>query len=227
MRRHGLERQRAEDESVSAQVRSQEALREELADAGRTILGGIMSDLRKRILEDAPNCELDQSSEVILGSAQISLYPDFSGLRTVPEGAFRSSKLDVVLVKKFQIAQLAPQYSWEVALLYCRFPNSSDYRWYEVSFWPFRDALGWVPTSLLEQVTNVPYRYYHADMAIAPGMHSYQIAFGPKQIDDEDEDEFLDRWTTMFAVASEGRLKYPMRLPLSEDYWKKLGLYGM
>jgi hypothetical protein len=74
---------------------------------------------------------------------------------------------------------------------------------------------------------GAPYRFYHPDMAIGPGMNSYQVAFGPRPIDDEDEAEFIERWTTMFAAAAEGRLKYPSRLPLSADYWKNLGVYGM
>lgn len=222
-----LEHQRAQDESISARVKAKEDIREGLADAGRAILGEIMAGLKKRILADAPNCEHDKSPEVSLGSAQVSLYSDFRALRILPEGAFPQSKLDVVLAKTFRIVQIAPRYAWESALLYCRIPNSNDYRWYEVSFWPFRDAPGWVPTSLLEQATDAPYRYYHADMALAPGLHSYQVAFGPKPIDDEDEDEFVERWTAMFAVAAQGKLKHPMRLPLSADYWRNLGLYGM
>lgn len=222
-----LEQQRAQEESTSAQFKSKEALREGLADAGRAILGGIMSNLRERILEEAPNCEHHNWPEVLLGKAQISLYSDFGALNSLPEGAFRNSKLDVILAKTFSIKQIAPQYAWESALLYCRLPGSDDYRWYEVSFWPLGNASGWVPTSLLERVTDAPYRYFHADMASGPGMHSYQIAFGPKAIDDENEIEFLERWTTMFAVASEGRLKYPTRLPLSEEYWKNLGVFGL
>jgi eukaryotic-like serine/threonine-protein kinase len=220
-----LEQQRAQEESTYAQLKLKEELREGLADAGRKILGGIMTDLRKRIIKEAPNCEHDKSPEVSLGNAQISLNSDLA-LRTVPEGAFPQSKLDVVLAKIFRVVQIAPTYAWESALLYCRIPNSNDYRWYEISFRPSRNAPGWVPTSLMEQVTDAPYRYFHPDMAIAPGLHTYQIAFGPKLIDDEDEDEFLERWTTMFAVAAEGRLKHPTRLPLSPDYWKNLGIYG-
>jgi serine/threonine protein kinase len=222
-----LEQQRAHEESVTAQLRSKEERREGLADAGRAILGEIMSDLRKRILEDAPNCEHDRSPEVTLGKAQVSLYPNFRGLRTLPEGAFRQSKLDVVLAKSFSVVQLDPRYVWESALLYCRLPDSNDYRWYEISFMPTFNAPGLPPFSLLENATDAPYRYYHTDMAIAPGLHRYQIAFGPKSIDNEDEDVFLERWATMFAVAAEARLKYPTRLPLSPDYWKNLGIYGL
>jgi hypothetical protein len=58
-------------------------------------------------------------------------------------------------------------------------------------------------------------------------MHSLQAGFGPKPIDDEDEDEFVERWTTVFATAAEGRLRNPTRMPLDPEYWRNLGIYGI
>jgi serine/threonine-protein kinase len=222
-----LEQKRAQEESASAQLRSKEVLRDGLASAGRAILADIMSDLRKRILRDAPNCEHDRSPEVTLGSAQISIHSSYSGLRTLPEGMFPVSKLDVVLAMPLNVVQHSPRYVWESALLYYRVPNSEDYRWAEISFMPTFNAPGLPPFSLLDNVDGARSRYYHADMAIGPGLHSYQIAFGPRLIDDEDEEEFLERWAAVFAAAAEGRLRYPTRLPLAEDYWRNLRVYGI
>lgn len=223
-----LELKRAQEESAAAALRTKESARESLAESGKTILLGIMSNLRKRILEDAPTCEHDGSPEVNLGNAQISLYTRF-GPGTIAEGAFPNSKIDVVFACPFRIVQFNPTYRWESALLYCKMPGSQDYRWYEVSFMhsPLSHQGGMDPLSLLERVIGTPYRFYDADMAIGPGIHTYQIAFGPRPADDENEAEFIERWTTMFAVAAEGKLKYPSRLPLSADYWKNLGVYGM
>jgi serine/threonine-protein kinase len=224
-----LEQKRAQEESAAAALRTRESVRDSLAESGKAILVGIMSDLRKCILEDAPTCEHDGSPEVKLGNAQISLQVSLRGLGTVPEGAFPNSKLDVVLALPFRVVQFSPMYRWESAFLYCKMPGSEDYRWYEVSFMhsPLSRQIGMDPLSLLEPVIGASSRFYDADMAIGPGMHAYQTAFGPRPIDDEDEAEFIERWTTMFAVAAEGRLKYPSRLPLSADYWKNLGVYGM
>jgi serine/threonine protein kinase len=224
-----LEQKRAQEESVAAELRTKELARDGLAESGKAILVGIMADLRKNIVEDAPTCEHDGSPEVTLGNAQISLYTTLRALGTVPEGAFPNSKIDVVLALPFRLVQFIPRYRWESALLYCKMPRSEDYRWYEASFMhsPLSRQHGMDPFSLLEAVNDAPYRFYHPDMAIGPGVHSYQVAFGPRSIDDEDEAEFIERWTTMFAAAAEGRLKYPSRLPLSEDYWKNLRVYGM
>lgn len=107
-----LEQQRAQEESASAQFRSKEASRESLAEAGRGILGELVSNLRKRIIEDAPTSEHDTSPEVRLGSAQISLYSNFGRLKTLPENMFPQSKLDVVLAKSVEIVQFNPKYVW-------------------------------------------------------------------------------------------------------------------
>jgi hypothetical protein len=53
-------------------------------------------------------------------------------------------------------------------------------------------------------------------------MHSYQAAFGPTSIDDENEDSFIDRWMVLFGAAAEGRLKHPSRPPLAPDFWRNL-----
>jgi serine/threonine protein kinase len=172
-----LEQKRAQEESAAAALRTKESVRDSLAESGKAILVGIMSDLRKCILEDAPTCEHGGSSELTLGNAQISLQVSLRRIGPVPEGAFPNSKFDVVLALPFSVVQFSPTYRWESALLYCKMPGSEDYRWYEVSFMhsPLSRQQGMDPQSLLEYVNGAPYRFYHADMAIGPGMHSYQL----------------------------------------------------
>jgi serine/threonine-protein kinase len=49
-----LEQKRAHEESVAAEQRTKELVRDDLAESGRTILAEIVSDLRARILADFP-----------------------------------------------------------------------------------------------------------------------------------------------------------------------------
>ena len=61
-----------------------------------------------------------------------------------------------------------------------------------------------------------------ADLAAAPVMHIFQVAFGPTAVDDEHEDELIERWAALLALASCGKLRHPTRLPLAPKFWQQL-----
>jgi hypothetical protein len=226
-----LELARAKEDAASAAQRSLEDAREGLARSGRTVLGQVMTNLRNRILNEAPSATQDSSAYVIFGNAQFSLpiARNYDYLKTIPANSFPRSHIDVVLAKTIEVHQLKPRYVWASSLLYCRFPNNQDYRWYEVSFMisPLSRMTGPAPLSLLEETNNATSRYHHADLALSNTMHSYQAAFGPIPIDDENEESFIERWMTVFGAAAEGRLKYPSRLPLGDSFWENLSIYGI
>ena len=92
-------------------------------------------------------------------------------------------------------------------------PNTTEYRWYEASYW----SLGRTPSPAPFSLSRSP---RDADLAAAPIMHLYQLAFGPVAIDDENEGDFIERWATVFAVAAQGKLGYPRSLPLHETFWR-------
>jgi hypothetical protein len=52
-------------------------------------------------------------------------------------------------------------------------------------------------------------------------MHIYQLAFGPVPIDDENEDDFAERWAALLALASQGKLGHPRGLPLQPYFWRQ------
>jgi len=224
-----LEQARASEESFLAAQRAAERSREELARSGRTILGDVITNLRDRILREAPSAKQDNSPYVTLGQAQISLpiSKNFDFLKTVPPDSFPQSKIDVLLARTLEVHQLLPRYVWSSSLLFCRFPSGQDYRWYEVGFMGTLRGTQMAPFSLLEETTNAHYRYHHADFALSNTMHSYQAAFGPTPIDDENEDSFIERWMVLFGAAAEGRLKHPSRLPLAPEFWRNLSSYGI
>jgi hypothetical protein len=49
-------------------------------------------------------------------------------------GAFSRSKWDVVAAEEIVVHQQKPEYQWSASLWYCCLPNTSDYRWYEASY---------------------------------------------------------------------------------------------
>jgi hypothetical protein len=44
--------------------------------------------------------------------------------------------------------------------------------------------------------------------------HVYAVAWGPRTIDDEGVEDFIDRWMSRFALAVQGNLVPPQQLPL-------------
>ncbi len=225
-----LEQARAQADSLEAVQRTADNQREQLARSGRATIAHLVTEMRRRILRNAPSAAVDNGPYVSLGQAQISLpiARNFDFLKTVPPGSFPQSHIDVVLARTLELHQLQPRYVWSSSLLFCRLPDAEEYRWYEVSFMEIFGAGNvYAPFSLLEQTDGARSRYQHADLALSTVMHKYQAAFGPVPIDDEDEEAFLERWMNLFAKAAEGKLRYPSRLPLDPEFWEKFSVYGI
>ena len=54
------------------------------------------------------------------------------------------------------------------------------------------------------------------DLALANGMHSVNIAYGPFPVDGEDEVRFISRWTDLVAKAAIGKLIRPNYMPIRD-----------
>jgi serine/threonine-protein kinase len=208
-------RAQAEAQRVEQQQLSETAVRTQLADTGRKILGDIIDRLLRRICSEAPNAE-KRGFAITLGIGQFEI--SLSGTRgytckeVIPASAFDQSKWDVVTGEEIVVHQQRPEYAWSASLWYCRLPNTKEYRWYEVSYFSAFKGDTFAPYSLTRSVRD-------ADLAAAPVMHVYQIAFGPTAIDDENEDDFTERWATLLGLASQGKLGHPSGLPLRPKFW--------
>jgi len=128
------------------------------------------------------------------------------------EGAFERSGWDVITGVRIQVIQGAQRhrgdpkhYEWSASLWYARLKDMPDYRWYEVSYFSLSNVSEYAPFAL---------DFPEADGAAGPGIHKYQIAFGPVPIDDEDTEQFCDRWADLLARAAQYQLSYPRNLPL-------------
>jgi serine/threonine-protein kinase len=208
--------QQARIEQQLQQAQSEEAIRSQLADTGRKILQDILERLFNRTLNEAPNAQRDRLA-VALGRGRLEAsLAGVGGHRRqsgAPAGLFRESKWDVITAEEIVVHQQQPEYPWSASLWYCRMPNTTEYRWYEASYW----SLGRTPSPAPFSLSRSP---RDADLAAAPIMHLYQLAFGPVAIDDENEGDFIERWATVFAVAAQGKLGYPRSLPLHETFWR-------
>jgi len=196
------EAQRAQQQNLSVNE-----ARNQLAGAGRAILGAIIGRLMERIESEAPNA--DRSGFAVTlgrGHFEISLLGAgaFKLKGALPSDAFKRSSWDVVAAEELVVHQDQPPYRWSASLWYCRLPTTPGYRWYEASYFSLKPGENVAPFSLTRNPSD-------ADLAASPVMQIYQMAFGPIAIDDEDEDDFAERWAALLGLASQGRLGHPSR----------------
>jgi serine/threonine-protein kinase len=199
------------------QIATETDTRDQLADTGRKLLGDIIEDLLTRIENEAPNAER-RGFAIHLGQGNLEV--SLAGTRTYSAktadlpGVFSNSKWDVIAAEEIVVHQQHPEYKWSAALWYCRLPNTTAYRWYEASYFSVFRAESVSPYSLARSPRD-------ADLAASNVMHTYQLAFGPAAIDDEDEEEFIERWAALLALGAQGKLGHPRGLPLPVGFWRQ------
>lgn len=200
-------------------MQAAESERNNLASEARAVLRKLLDRLSDHILREAPNAERDKLA-VTLGNGHLeaSLAGTHGHAPRFAEQAnlFRRSKWDVVATEQIVVHQSRPPYRWSSSLYYCQLPDTDDFRWYEVAycFNVGQSAVEYAPFSLAN-------KYDDADLAASAVMHTYGLAFGPTAIDDENEEDFIDRWATLLAIAAQGKLGYPRYLPLRGKFWNQ------
>ena len=176
---------------------------------------GIMLEIREQLFERICKATpaANKSGDIIsIGQASLSMYPIYRNGRLATHEAFPPSKWDVLAAGQIYLQQREPKYEWGASLWYSKLPTDDNYRWREVSY--FGNPL--IPKDRLA-IKFEPFALRNlsdADEAAAPIMGVYQIAYGPKPIDDEDFDEFCNRWAERLAKAANGQLTHPRVLPL-------------
>jgi len=151
---------------------------------------------------------------ISLGEAQLRLGVIKQSMRAIPQDAFSRSKLDVVAGAFISVIQKQPDYTWASSLWYVKTPGSNNYRWHEVSYFAR-------PSVPIKKV-NAKYQPFAlvdiklADAAGSSNTGQLRIAFGPRPIDDENFEDFCDRWAGLLAKAANGELCRPRVLPIEE-----------
>lgn len=224
--------QEAEQEAKLDTAKAREEKRKHLAKEAFKVLKAVIDKMFDHILESAPAAKcpnklsipfpgqigqiFEHKGIINLGRAQLMVWCLYQNERMIPDDAFPQSGWDVVLGSVIHVMQVRPKYIWSASLWYSKLTSDDDnYRWREVSYFvsPLvpKDQLGikFEPFAL-KNLSD-------ADEAASPGMGVYEIAFGPKPIDDEDFDEFFNRWAKLLAKAAKGQLEHPRVLPLRLD----------
>jgi hypothetical protein len=86
--------------------------------------------------------------------------------------------------------------------------EASEYRWFEMAFFSITG----------DRIHDAPFclRYpWEIDEVLSRVMGVNQLAYPPKPIDGEDEDEFIDYWIEIIAQAMIGQMNPPRSLPMS------------
>lgn len=204
------QRIQAEQEAARAVRRA----RKELATGALQILEDNAERLWGKIHGEAPAANRASGSilkcELGDGALAINYVQDHE------QDAFQRCRWDVISAGEVAVIQRGHRaYIWSSSLWYAKPKNSSDYRWYEISF------------RSLNYDRYQPFacsNWDDADLALAPIMHVVDTAFGPVIIDDEKEDEFHARWMWLLGKASIGKLSQPSTLPISQ--WPPNLVYG-
>lgn len=183
---------------------SERQSRNQIYQAATEILWDLVDDLFSRIESSAPMAKRTMRGKLVLGRGAIEVSE--MRINPIEDDQFSASGWDVVCGAVIGVTQTEPTGMWSSSLWYAKRHPADDYRWREVSYW-----------SMGRETRPPPYyldNLRDADFAMSNVMHTYQVAWGPHPIDDEDADEFFNRWADLLSRAAQGNLGRPMRLPL-------------
>lgn len=187
-------------------------VRQQLVYSAFNILDEILNDLTNRILEDAPTAQHITRGlhrlRIEFGTASLEVTSDMT--HPIAEDAFKNSRWDVVASAIITVTQNNPTlYKWSANLWYTNLGQGEEYRWWE--------ALYFTHPLIRKRSSHEPFALKDlkdADLAAAPGMHNVELAAKPRPIDDEDSENFYNRWMSLLAKAYQGQLRHPSSLPL-------------
>lgn len=106
-----------------------------------------------------------------------------------------------------------PPYIWSSTLVFASTPTDQTYRWREVSFWRMSIS------AHQNEPFGVAANDGEFDTALSNIVGILNIAFGPKAIDAEDEQEFQRRWQFLISRAATGALERPREMPIASNYF--------
>ncbi|MGD8777876.1 MAG: serine/threonine-protein kinase [Ignavibacteria bacterium] len=205
----------ASSEAFINKTISEENYRRQIAKEAIGILENINDELFERILDAANSVQTSRQKDskyttyfLSLGTSSL-LFKIFDSNDIVKKDSLPRSKWDIIKVSLISVfQQTSKPYQWGSNLIFTNEGKSDDYRWMEINF--MTNPL--LPQSRAHEpfaIDNIA----DIDKALSPGMDTLQLASTPRYIDNEDIDNFCDRWAELFIKAYKGELQKPSRLP--------------
>jgi serine/threonine protein kinase len=207
-------------EAQKLSSKSEEDRRFSIAREGQEIMSQIVDTLFQRIQHYAPNAVAHTPSKqlgnytfypnrlISLSDAELAF--DFTRFSTIPAKAFERSGWDVFTGVTVKVTQKSGKpYIWSANLWFTNLGKGQEYRWWEVAYMahPFMRSQPKYEPYFVDNLSD-------ADIAASPGMAHIQFGAKPKIVDDENIDEFCNRWADLLAKAAIGQISHPRSLPL-------------
>lgn len=197
-----------QEEAAREKERQEKEKRDSLATDAIKFLKENYNHLSDKIIRSAPSA-VKKGLFISLGMAKLDLCVPMTS-QSINKHSFSNSKWDVIINSRITVVQSNPHYQRSSTLWYVKLPGSVDYRWIETSYFaPLVNQIMPFEPFGLENLDD-------ADIAASNIMGVYSIAFGPKAIDDENEEDFHDRWANLFCKAAIGQLTRPRELPIRD-----------
>jgi serine/threonine protein kinase len=196
--------------------------RDNLASDAWLELESNLDRLCEKITADAPNASVSDDrhiTAITLAKGTLLLHRRPEKMQVMNPALFVYSKWDVVTWSGYSISQphrriankqvqvfSGPPPQWDATLVFCRLPDESDYRWYEIGVeGPRRE--------------NLPHRVAQVEQLDELIRRHAPILFGPWPIDLDAESDFHARIHQLFGHAVEGTLGHLNRRPLKLSDW--------
>lgn len=204
--------------------RAAEKTRKDRAEMGKEAILDLKRSVQEMINEIETSSESVQRNQraIILGPAHLTLSEsEMMSERLLSENEKFNLGWDIVAYSGISIraeierivASDRPTYTLSSSLFFGRIENEGEYRWYEVSFWKWNAGRDHAPFAL-----NPTEREFWVANSNVVG--NYHVAFGPKAIDAEDEEQFQERWLSLFARAANNKLRYPNQMPPPASFFE-------
>jgi len=205
-----VSQQEAEREARQREIETSKRAKEALAKEAIATLNALIQRLFDEIDESSESVRRSERA-VLLGPAHLTYeVPQAVHSRDDPH----QSGWDVIAASTISLRcecgrqsyYDSPTYTFSASLVFSKTPKDPQYRWRELSFWSFNSDSSSTPYALSPND-----RDFSIALSNVVGMSN--VAHGPLTIDAEDEEDFLNRWMTLFAKAADKRLRHPMRMP--------------
>jgi eukaryotic-like serine/threonine-protein kinase len=199
------------------EARSDSESRAALVDAALTSFQTISAMLKEAIRDAAPAVRQTDGPygmwRLRLNDAELNLEP-LVATQPSPWGSSDAPAFNVIAHSSLSLRIPPDRFEYEGrshSLWYCDAQEQDQYQWYETAFMgtAFYKLAG--KRSRQDPFALNPGE--EAAKAVWTGIAEYQVAWPFSVVSPGDLDDFIDRWASWFADASQGRLQHPSSMP--------------